>query len=376
MKYFLLFLLITLEVIAAFSQKPVADFEVIVDYKCGYVTTEFINQSVNADTFLWDENDTGHFTEIYEPRGTNFSSDKEWTATLIAIGNGLRDTTSKQVVVSQTRLDFDYAFIDSNQYAPTDVQFINQSQVRDEDTLVYSWDFGNDYSSGQTNPVFTYNKPGTYYITLNGTKNNNCDLSFSDYLIVKDTAQKGEVELNISGCYDDYQPTPCGDDINYKITNDSIIFKGYYHGNCGTYKTATIRESNDSVFFKIWEVGPRTTCSCGNCFDVSFPFKKDSAIVIYNDEVLATNIPLIDNNVSDIKVYPNPTEDFLNIELNQIFSGNYSYSILDMEGKKLQTGELTKKKIKINQSKITHGLYILFLYKNSKIILREKIMVD
>ena len=336
-KYFLvLFCLISLTVIETFSQDPNADFEVNVDYNCGYATTEFINKSVNADTFLWDDNGTGSFIRAYEPQGGNIGIEKKWTVTLIAIGNGLRDTVSKVVEVSPTRLSFDYEFVDSNQYAPAEVQFINQSKDRDEDTLVYNWNFGNDSSSEKNNPVHTYIKPGTYYITLNGIKNNSCDLSISNHLIVKDTGQKGEVELNISGCYSDYESPPCGrNGINYEITDDSIIFKGFYYGNCGTYKTATINKRNDSVFLKIWEVGPLTTCYCGYCFDISFPFTKDSAVVIYNNKLLEkTHIPFVDNKKSGIKVFPNPTENYLNIDLHLKYSGNFSYSIVDLKKKK------------------------------------------
>ena len=50
-----------------FSQNPIADFDVIVNYECGKATTEFINNSENADSFLWDDNGTGVFFEIFEP---------------------------------------------------------------------------------------------------------------------------------------------------------------------------------------------------------------------------------------------------------------------------------------------------------------------
>lgn len=359
-------------VITTFSQNPIADFEVNVDYKCGYATTEFINKSVNADTFLWDDNGTGRFIEIYEPRGTNIGIDKEWTVTLIAIGNGLRDTASKHVEVSQTRLNFDYTFIDSSQYAPAEVQFNNQSKVRPEDTLKYHWDLGDDSTSEHKNPFHAYTNPGTYYVTLNGIKNSNCELSMTDYLIVKDTAQRGEVGLK----YRDCSMNPNEDSLVYAIRNDSIIFTGYYYGNCGTRKTATIRERNDTVYFKIWEVGPLTTCYSGGCFYVAFPFAdKDSAIVYYGNKRLASSIQSTSDFNTDIKVYPNPVGDFLELDMSELPSENYSYSITDLNGRKRQTGKLMQKRLKINRSKITKGLYILTINKDTKIIFKEKILI-
>ena len=86
MKYILTLLFLTFWSYFSFCQNPVADFEFHVDYKCGYATTEFINKSTNADTFLWDKLGNGYFTEIYEPRGSNMTLNKKWIVTLIAKG--------------------------------------------------------------------------------------------------------------------------------------------------------------------------------------------------------------------------------------------------------------------------------------------------
>ncbi|RPJ23944.1 MAG: hypothetical protein EHM25_14935, partial [Nitrosopumilales archaeon] len=117
-----------------FGQNPIADFQVNIDYKCGYATTEFINNSVDADTFLWDINGTGYYIETYEPRGSNIGIDKKWIVTLIAKQNGLSDTLSKEFEIFNTKIKFDTILTDIFGYAPLTVGFSNVSEIREGDT--------------------------------------------------------------------------------------------------------------------------------------------------------------------------------------------------------------------------------------------------
>jgi PKD repeat protein len=249
----------------AFSQNPIADFQVNIDYKCGYATPEYINNSVNADTFLWDVNGTGHYIETYEPRGSNIGIDKKWKVTLIAKQNGLSDTLSKEVEVFNTKIKFEKKIADTNLFTPLSVDFINTSEIREGETVTYSWDFGDGLSSTQINPIHIFESPNTYYLTLTGTISNGCELSYSDYVIVKDTAQKGEFDYIICDCSGitcDYGKNHIIERYTYIINelaerSDSIIFSGIMVQNCCTEKTATLREKNDTVFIRTWEVGPQ-----------------------------------------------------------------------------------------------------------------------
>jgi hypothetical protein len=104
--------------VALHCQNPIADFEVIINYKCGYATTEFKNHSVNADTFLWVIEGNGYYYETFEPRGSNIGTNKKCIVTLIAKGNGLSDTLSKEIKILNTKVKFDKILADTNSYAP------------------------------------------------------------------------------------------------------------------------------------------------------------------------------------------------------------------------------------------------------------------
>jgi hypothetical protein len=347
-----------------YSQNPVADFEVNIIYKCGYATTEFKNNSINADTFLWDENGTGYFIRTFEPRGTNIEINKSWIVTLIAKGNGLSDTLSKEVEVFNTKIRFDKTAADTNLYAPLNVNFINKSIIRDEDTLSYIWDFGDGQQSDLESPIHTYTIPGTYFVTLSGIKTDGCELFFFDYVIVKDTAQKGEFEFITPdcACVGELEAPPCEYNKHFEYRNDSLFIYGFYSGNCGTYWTATIRYYGDTVKIKTWEVGPLTTCSCGCCFEIVIPnITQDSVIVMFNDEIILsklTSIPKLDICIKDIRVVPNPVNNYLTFYIQGITLSDCEYIIMDMNGKILQKGLLNKQN-QIKLRSIEKGAYLI-----------------
>ena len=381
MKHTIITFLIILVGLKLLSQNPVADFDVNVIYKCGYATTEFVNNSQNADTFLWDDNGTGVFFETFEPIGSNIGIDMSWIVTLIAIGNGMSDTLSKQVDVFHTRVNFSFTFLDTNIYAPLDVELLNTSSIRDEDTLTYYWDFGDGYFSEEESPIHTFIEPETYYVTLNGLKNGNCELSTSDYIIVKDTAQRGEFDFITGGCYNDYETPPCGYDKHFDIVNDTLLIYGFYYGNCGTTKTATLRFSSDTVIVRTWEVGPMTTCSCGYCFEIVVPnITLDSTVVKFNNEIYIARISGIQEKIKNVKainIYPNPTNNSLSVEILDPQDNNFNYEIIDLKGIIKQSGVINhQKKIQIDRQKIPEGFYIIVLKKDNEIKYTKRIIIE
>jgi PKD repeat protein len=352
-----------------FSQNPIADFQVNIDFKCGYATTEFINNSVNADTFLWDVNGTGHYIETYEPRGSNIGIDKKWIVTLIAKKNGLSDTISKEVEIFNSKVQFDTILYGISAYAPLTVGFSNLSEIRESDTLTYQWDFGDGTQSTDDIPEHTYELPNTYYATLTGTNSEGCELSYSDYIIVKDTAQKGEFEFINSSCISESEASPCGYDKHYKLSNDSLIVYGFYSGNCGTHKTATVRYDGDTVKIKTWEVGPLTTCSCGYCFEIIIPnITQDSSIVTFNGAQISTELTnILEQNIENslIKIFPNPVTDYLTINIDETDLLYFEFKIFDTGGRIIKTGNLNRES-QIELKDIESGFYLLNVYDKSK----------
>ncbi|MBN2259467.1 MAG: PKD domain-containing protein [Clostridiales bacterium] len=257
---------------------------------------------------------------------------------------------------------FNIFILDSSRFAPLTVDFENKTISGDCQELTYSWDFGDGHLSSEINPTHLYINPNTYYVILNVTDTLNCDKSISDYVIVKDTAQKGEFELNTSGCYIEGQISPCGYDRHFELKDDSLIIFGFYYGNCGTYKTATIRYSGDTIKIKTWEVGPLTTCYCGYCFEIVVPnITQDSVIILFNDEIVPykySNMHDQKNVNSSLKVFPNPVNDILTIYIQDVIASDCEYKILDINGKIIQKGLLNKYS-QVRLKDIAKGTYLI-----------------
>jgi hypothetical protein len=70
-------------------------------------------------------------------------------------------------------------------------------------------------------------------------------------------------------------------------------------------------------------------------------------------------------NIYQISVYPNPTNDILNVIINLGIDNNYTAQLFDMQGKLLISNSFTGNSENINMSSFTSGNYLLRII-NSK----------
>ncbi len=356
----------------AFGQSPVTDFTYdIRKVNCDYYLADFYYNSSNntdADSCCWDFGDgarkcrsnTNAASHVYSKPGL-------FSVKLTLWKDGVESSIVKNdlVRVSVPPLPgFQFTVSDANGFAPLNVEFKNNTQSGDCEDLVYSWDFGDGQSISKENPNHMYMYPYTYYVTLNVTDTLGCKKEYSDYVIVKDTAQKDEFEFITSGCFGEIVTPPCGYDKHYKLKNDSLVVYGFYSGNCSTHKTATIRYSGDTIHIKSWEVGPWATCHCGYCFEIVVPdVNKDSVYVEFNGTPV---LPVLINKIqqtadnSVIGIFPNPVNDNLILFVKNIQNKNCEYKILDMKGRRIQSGKLNGES-QIRLHNLEAGVYIVYI---------------
>jgi len=147
---------------------PIAKFsydEAFTDFNVP-TTIDFINESENADTYLWEF-----------PGGT--SSDKDlslifkqagqYKIKLTATGKGGTDSFSLTVTVvnppKSTVPVADFSFDPVNPTTNDNVQFKNQSV----NATSFLWNFGDGSTSSTANPAKQFTKEGTYSIKLTAT---------------------------------------------------------------------------------------------------------------------------------------------------------------------------------------------------------------
>jgi hypothetical protein len=68
-------------------------------------------------------------------------------------------------------------------------------------------------------------------------------------------------------------------------------------------------------------------------------------------------------SVDDIRIYPNPASNLINIDYPQTFLGA-TYEILDLNGRKVAEGVLENNTISLNSNNMPAGEYILRIRKD------------
>ncbi|MCD4697381.1 MAG: T9SS type A sorting domain-containing protein [Bacteroidales bacterium] len=82
------------------------------------------------------------------------------------------------------------------------------------------------------------------------------------------------------------------------------------------------------------------------------------------------------NSLSEIKIYPNPVEEMLNIDIRNENLTESVVQILNITGQKVYEGSLSGQHTTININILTNGIYILRIQTNDNKILNYKILKD
>lgn len=141
------------------SANPAAEFTYTVEE----LTANFVNNSENATSFIWNFGDGGtsaerHPTHLYEEAGT-------YTVGLTATG---RDGTQAEITHEVTVIaPAPVAYFTFDVFDLTGT-FINTSR----NAASYLWNFGDGNTSTEEHPTHTYDHEGTYLVSLKVTGEN------------------------------------------------------------------------------------------------------------------------------------------------------------------------------------------------------------
>ncbi|MFH1320014.1 MAG: PKD domain-containing protein [Bacteroidota bacterium] len=173
-------------VFIAFAQPPDADFTSDITSGCFPITVNFLDLSTNSPTsWFWDF-DNGNTSVLQNPSAVYLAPDN-YTVVLIACnGNGC-DT----IVINQYITVFDYPIADLTSNitygcAPLTVEFTDLSTPTSSPIVSWFWDFGDGNSSMASNPVYTYQYPGIFDVSISITDSLGCNDSEAktDYIVV------------------------------------------------------------------------------------------------------------------------------------------------------------------------------------------------
>jgi hypothetical protein len=74
-----------------------------------------------------------------------------------------------------------------------------------------------------------------------------------------------------------------------------------------------------------------------------------------------------------VSIYPNPTQQLLNVVLNQ-HSGSSTIELFDAFGKKVISEKTTSSSTKLDLSKLAKGVYLIRINNNNQLVHQSKII--
>jgi PKD repeat protein len=159
------------------SSSLLADFTYTPSSPVAGEEVYFNNQSMNGDSFEWDFGDGQTSTE-YSPSHI-FNAGGKFNVQLKAFNDeGAMDLVvyDIDVFVNDPIADFglytemgegdDIFLVETDMvFTGEPLEFVNQSSYG----ASYNWDFGDGYTANSASPVYSYDMPGTYEVTLNAS---------------------------------------------------------------------------------------------------------------------------------------------------------------------------------------------------------------
>jgi PKD repeat protein len=207
-------------------------------------------------------------------------------------------------------------------------------------TISSNWQFGDGNSSADLNPVHTYSTTGTYNVVLITSTGTSCTDTFSATQNVNEMPVCDfDWEIDWTSGYE-----PGKRNINFTPVNTDYDSYNWFFGNFSnsTATNPSYRFPSDGSFDIRLIAKTAAGCECQS---------------VQNIIVSTTGLPLVETG--DIRFYPNPASDYLNIENLTAKGKSLSYKIFDQTGRSLQTGNLTQGLNRIELGTLANGTYYI-----------------
>ena len=298
--------------------------------------SSFVDTLYNI-TYRWDFGD-GTFSSNRNPVKKYNNYGNYIVKLTVTSNNTCSDSTQKNIIVYDKQ-STNIILTNSTQCFTNNLfSFLDGTQLTNGTIATWIWDFGDGTKSNLTNPIKSYSASGVYNIKLTTITNNGCLDSTTKIVTIKNSPTSGKM----AGLSNNIQVnTPYLYNISQQLnhTYNWIIDNGAIVSGQGTNAVTVQWLSNGQGSLKCVLINSE------NCTDTS----------VLKVNIGTTGINDIKN--SNIKIYPNPTNNIINIErLNK--NENNNIQIFDMQGKLVITKIFTEK-VMIDLSELENGVYVI-----------------
>lgn len=228
------------------------------------------------------------------------------------------------------------------------------NNITDQWTTVRS-SFDPNYKSvspkgvGETGKIDLTNKNFTYVIHFenNGT-------APAQNIVVTDS-------LDSDFDLESFRTIESSHNVNTRVKNGVVTFtfkninldytpKGVYKGSAQGYVAYTIKAKNSVV------IGTKLENNADIYFDYNVPIRTNTTVNTYSTDLTLNNTNL---KTEQVKLYPNPGSNKVYLEFPNALSGSKNVSLVDMNGRVLQSETINGELGYIEVSKLVNGLYFV-----------------
>lgn len=271
--------------------------------------------------------------------------------------------------------------------------FVSTSNTNPNQIVTYSWDFGDGNTSSSSNvwTNHTYAQAGTYLACLTITVIDSgvtCTDTYCDTIVVVGNGGNQLVcnasfwvdssATNATGFFIYNNSTPLS-----TTTSTTSYFWDFGDGNSSTSPYPTHQYASSGIYnlcltIMVIDVNG-DTCSDTYCHPLGVDslgnviFKTNGPGFTLN--VLdPSTIGLNENILDDVSIYPNPANGEVTLDLGAQVDGDVVWSIVDLKGRNLATGEVSELNTKIDINNLNTGIYILTV-KSGEAVSNHKLQV-
>jgi PKD repeat protein len=254
----------------------------------------------------------------------------------VVFDNGCSDMLSKQIFVEERpTAGFEVSAVCEGEAT----RFVNTSQFVNGQ-LSSNWDFGDGNGSAVFNPEYTYPSTGTYEVVLIASTGTSCTDTFKLMHSVNEMPIcdfDWEIDWTLG-----YEPGKRS--IKFTPSNTSYDSYRWFFGNFNnSTQTAPSYKFNVDGIYDVRLVAKTAEgCECQSTQKIN---------------VSTTGLPLVETG--DIRFYPNPATDYLNVENLTANNKIMNFTILDQTGRSLQSGSLNQGNNRIEISNLANGTYYI-----------------
>ena len=319
---------------------------------------QFTNNSQNATAYLWSFGDGTTSTQVSPKK--SYQSSSVFLVSLVSTGSG--GSTISNMEIKVTPASGFTVTDEDNLMAKSPVQFNNTSIG----ATSYTWDFGNNATSAEENPLFTFPSEGTFTVSLTTTGAGGSN-TFTKEVIIANAAEAA-AELYYIDYSDDYLRKlildgsgtisdvlnlagRAGVNMAYDATNDKIYFSDFdttdfgniWRMNRDASELEVIVENIDDPYSIALDVAANKMYWIDNAGNVSRANLDgtDAEIGIINMPGAALRGLALDLKNNKMYVYDAEDEDMYIADLDGsnptiIISGIYGYAVtVDTENNKI-----------------------------------------